>query len=354
MSSAWRSVNSVRNPPTLSNLDIVTAAGIVESQCGPIIVIINQYAYLGRDKTIHSSAQLEHYHNRVQDCSRTVGGNQCIVTLDDYIIPFNIRQGLPYMSMRTPTNHEFNSLPHVVLTLDVNWDPSVLDNKVNINREWHSAIHDLPDAAYIDPHFDNMGQYLHWHIATCDLHCHDALDCALDCILTCNKHNVQHNELNYEAICPCWAWVSSDTVCKTILATTQHAREFYNAPLCKHFKSGFAASNVHHRNEAVATDTIWSNTPAIYNGAKCAERFVGQCSLVTIVYPIKTDKELMCVTKVLWINLSVTVPKPKSVRRSSISLVPTTLTNGRVNQITSIRTLLNVALLPLKPIQTMS
>jgi hypothetical protein len=149
------------NEHTLSNLDIVTAAGLVESQRGPIVVIMHQYAHLGKGKTIHSSAQLEYYHNCVQDCSCTVGGNQHIVTLDDYIIPLNIQQGLPYMDMRAPTSHELHSLPHVVLTYDIDWDPSVLDNKIDMKAEWHNNIHDLPGVPYIEPQFDNLGQYMH-------------------------------------------------------------------------------------------------------------------------------------------------------------------------------------------------
>ncbi|EEC43775.1 predicted protein [Phaeodactylum tricornutum CCAP 1055/1] len=234
------------NEHTLSNLDIVTAAGLVESQRGPIVVIMHQYAHLGKGKTIHSSAQLEHCHNCVQDRSRTVGGNQRIVTLDDYIIPLNIRQGLPYMDMRAPTSHELHSLPHVVLTSDVDWDPSVLDNEIDMKAEWHTDIHDLPGMPYIEPRFDNLGQYMHRHVAICNSQRHDALDR----ILTCNKHAVQRNEHDYDALRPCLAWVSSDTVRKTIFATTQYAREVYNAPLRRR-------------------------------------------SLVTDVYPMKTDKEFV-------------------------------------------------------------
>ncbi|EEC44015.1 predicted protein [Phaeodactylum tricornutum CCAP 1055/1] len=277
------------NEHTLSDLDIVTAAGFVESHKGPIIVIMHQYAYLGKGKTIHSSAQLEHYRNTVEDRSRNVGGQQRIVTLDDYIIPLHVRQGLPYMDMRQPTDSEFESLPHVVLTSDIDWDPSILDNEVDMVNDWYDAMQDLPGNAYVEPRFDNTGQYLHRHIAYYDLDREDAIDC----IIQCRKHNVKRNERDYEALRPCLGWVSGDTVRKTIMATTQYAREVYNAPLRKHFKSRFPALNVHRRNEAVATDTIWSDTPAVDNGAKFAQLFVGRRSLVTDIYPMKTDKEFV-------------------------------------------------------------
>jgi hypothetical protein len=276
------------NDHTLPNLDIVTAAGCVESQNGPIILIMNQYAHLGKGKTIHSSAQLEHYRNHVEDRSRTVGGNQRIVTLDDYIIPLHIRQGLPYMDMRRPTDAELASLPHVVLTSDVDWDPSVLDNEIDLATSWYDGIHDLPQPPYVEPRFDHTGQYLHRHISLCDYR-----DDAIARIMQCQQHHVTRNVHDYEALRPCFGWVSADTVRKTIMATTQHAREVYHAPLRKHFKSRFPALNVHRRNEPVATDTIWSDTPAVDNGAKFAQLFVGRRSLVTDAYPMKTDKEFV-------------------------------------------------------------
>jgi hypothetical protein len=158
-----------------------------------------------------------------------------------------------------------------------------------MDTEWNSDIRDLPGSPYIKPHFGDLGQYLHRLVTTCDLQCHDAIDH----ILTCNKHNIQRNKQDCDALHPCLAWVSRNTVRKIILATTQHAREVYNAPLHKHFKSRLPALNVHRRNEAVATDTIWSDVPAIDNGAKYAQLFVGQQSLVTNVYPMKTNKEFV-------------------------------------------------------------
>jgi hypothetical protein len=44
--------------------------------------------------------------------------------------------------------------------------------------------------------------------------------------------------------------------------------------LCKHFKSRFLSLNV-------ATDTIFSDTPAVDNGSTCAQIFVGMDTLVT-------------------------------------------------------------------------
>src|SRR5687768_6374514 len=47
------------------------------------------------------------------------------------------------------------------------------------------------------------------------------------------------------------------------------------------------------RDEPVATDTVYSDTPAIGNGATTAQFFVGTKSLVCDVYPMKTDKQFV-------------------------------------------------------------
>jgi hypothetical protein len=64
-------------------------------------------------------------------------------------------------------------------------------------------------------------------------------------------------------------------------------------PFRKHFKTRFPALNVHHRREPVATDTIYSDTPAIDDGSCSAQIFVGTESLVCDVYGMKSDREFV-------------------------------------------------------------
>ena len=75
---------------SLAGLNIVDAAAKMMSNRGPIIGIMLGYAYYGKDRTTHSSGQLEHYGNVVDDRSMKVGGRQCMRTLDGYIIPLDI------------------------------------------------------------------------------------------------------------------------------------------------------------------------------------------------------------------------------------------------------------------------
>ncbi len=61
--------------------------------------------------------------------------------------------------------------------------------------------------------------------------------------------------------------------------------------LRKAFKSPFPALNVHRQDEPVATDTVFSDTPAIDSGAKAAQLFVGLLSLFTNVVGLLCDSD---------------------------------------------------------------
>ena len=67
----------------------------------------------------------------VHDISIKVGGKQHIETLDGYTIPLlNIQARLPYMTICPYTAKEWDNLPHVILTADTDWDPSVIDHEL--------------------------------------------------------------------------------------------------------------------------------------------------------------------------------------------------------------------------------
>ena len=61
----------------------------------------------------------------------------------------------------------------------------------------------------------------------------------------------------------------------------------------KHFKSRFAAFNIPRRSEEVPTDTIFSDTPAIDSGFTMAQIVVGKRTLITDVYPLKSQKQFV-------------------------------------------------------------
>ena len=143
----------------LGGLRMVDATARVMTQKGPVILCMRQYAYHGVGRTIHSCAQIEHFGNQIDDKSYHVGGRQCITTPDGYVIPFNIKNGLPYLPMRPNTQEEFESLPHVNLTSGEEWDPTTLDYDLLGQEGWYNRIRKEDDDASQDKPFDDHGYY---------------------------------------------------------------------------------------------------------------------------------------------------------------------------------------------------
>jgi hypothetical protein len=124
----------------LPSISIVSAGAVVSTHLGPAIVILNQYGwYPAGGTSIHSSGQMEHFGNVVDDRSMVVNGRQHVVTMGDYIIPIDIVNGLPYTPMRPYTDEEWDVLPHIIWTSDSDWDPTVLDSKISNKTDWHLA-----------------------------------------------------------------------------------------------------------------------------------------------------------------------------------------------------------------------
>ena len=160
----------------LVDIPIVTAGAVLNTQRGPVIGIFHQYAYTGKGRSIHSSSQLEHFLNDVNDRSRKVkGGLQRITTVDGYIIPMRIHSGLPYIDMRPYTDDEWESLPHVVLTSDMDWNPSIMDNDIIDDSQYDDESH--PFQAFQDSLFDEFGDYRLRDVSHSSVYPHDLLSC---------------------------------------------------------------------------------------------------------------------------------------------------------------------------------
>jgi hypothetical protein len=73
---------------------------------------MHQYALLNKGSTIHSPCQFEWYKNDVNDkFIHVLGGLQRIQTMDGYIIPLCIKDGLARLSIHPYTDHEWDNLP---------------------------------------------------------------------------------------------------------------------------------------------------------------------------------------------------------------------------------------------------
>ena len=64
-------------------------------------------------------------------------------------------------------------------------------------------------------------------------------------------------------------------------------------PMKKHLKSRNPALNIPRRHEAVASDTVFSDTPAVDSGVKQAQVIVGRDTLVADAYPMKSGKQFV-------------------------------------------------------------
>ena len=314
-------VQSIDNRQVVG-IHIVSADAVVYTQNRLAIIIMHQYAYIGHGKTIHSSGQMETFGNSVNEKSMKVPGRkQSITTQYGFCIPLNIKSGLPYMTLRPYTDDEWDNLPHVILTSDLDWDPTILDNIIDDNNTWFDSVSNLQDDS-VSNLFDLHGNYRHRHVVhniciddptlqfgvlpnSVPL-CHSSLfqdandipDTTPNCTLNVdvyrlNAREISSREPDYKSFIPNFAWCSVDIIKKTFAATTQYARMPMSTHLTKHFKSPFPALNVQRRQKSVAIDTVYVDVPTIDSGFTQAQIYCGMESHVCDVYGMKTDKQFI-------------------------------------------------------------
>ena len=254
---------------------------------------MNKYAFYGRGHSIHSSGQIEWYTNTVDDKSVQVGGQQRIVTIDGYSMPLVCKGGLMYLQLQgIPTDQDLQNYPSVHLTSPHEWDPSVLDYEHPENNGEPDWAIDANENLQFDPNFDEFGDYVNRSLSILDILDETPKISPIPNLLV-NKHVFQCTPVDYEKLRPFFGWVNSDIVKQTIDRTTQWGVSLDSFPMKRHLKSRNPALNVPRRHEPVATDTIFSDTPAVDSGVKQAQVFVGRDSLVADVYPMKSGKQFV-------------------------------------------------------------
>jgi len=149
----------------IDSLKVVNASAKIFKQRGEAIGMFRQHAYHGKGLTINSSGQIEwHEDNIIHNRSLKVGGAQHIRTLDGYVLPLDIDNGLPYVSMVPNTQKEFDELPHVLFSSSAEWDPTVLDNKLSSQPNWFDIVKNDTEDGYLrtspfDAHGNHMCRY---------------------------------------------------------------------------------------------------------------------------------------------------------------------------------------------------
>jgi hypothetical protein len=315
----------------IKDILIGTVGAVVNTQSGEVIAIMHQYAYTGKGGTIDSSGQLEWCGNDVNNWSIKIeGGRQWLTTPDGYIIPIDVRHGLPYIMMWPFTDEEFKELPHVVWISEDAWDPTSLDSVISDDPNWYEAE---PSPPLPNPMYDEYGEFCghvlinqrEWQVHYFDAlntkpgsdndEFHNALeqfaddpDSVIDLVVyrashahyVCNHETVEAtpkfvmtSEPDYGQLRPPLGWFSIDAIKKTFEHTTQLACMPMSTILKKWYKSPNPALNVCPHDEPVATDTIYSDTPVIDCGVTSAQLFVGTKTHTADVYPIKSDKQFV-------------------------------------------------------------
>jgi hypothetical protein len=197
--------------------------------------------------------------------------------------------------MRPYTDDEWETLPHVIWTSDEEWDPTVLDHEIADDETWYNAVSDLQEGLMHRP-FDEYGRYrereAELHCVNTSQHSEDIND-VINCVTLAHATRQQPHKPDYEALRPLFAWIPAINVEHTFHATTQYARATVGTTLKHAYKTPFPACNVRPRNEAVATDTVYSDVPAVDCGHTSAQIFVGRGSLVTDIVGMSTDKQFV-------------------------------------------------------------
>ena len=113
----------------INNIKVGTCGAVLfPLNSKPVIGIFNEYAFTGRNQTIHSCIQLEDYGATVDDKAIAFEGTQRITTLEGYVFPLSIQAGLPYLEQRPYTDQEWETLDHVIMTSDQEWNPMIADS----------------------------------------------------------------------------------------------------------------------------------------------------------------------------------------------------------------------------------
>ena len=159
---------------------------------------------------------------------------------------------------------ELDKLPLVLLTGPHEWEPYVLDYTHPATAGDPTWAPDPSQSNEHDPRIDELDDFkgrVHHTLA----HPPDRSN------MDHHKHAIKTQHIDFEKPRPYFGCVNKHTIEKTFHKTTQWAVVSTRYPMRKHFKSIFPAFNIPRRSEKVATDTIFSDTPAIDSGITMAQ-----------------------------------------------------------------------------------
>jgi hypothetical protein len=117
---------------------------------------------LAKGKSILSCLQMDAHGTDIDDHSCLLIGGKQRILMDGYQLSLDFKNGLPYLQYQIPTNAEFASIPHIVMTSDVDWNPNHYDKDIDNLADFHDPSEDDHE----NYHFDQYGEYRHRTVAT--------------------------------------------------------------------------------------------------------------------------------------------------------------------------------------------
>ena len=336
----------------VTGLDVVTAATLLNTSQGKVIGIFNEYAYLGKGSSIHSSGQLECFKINVDEKSVKVGGTQLITSLDGYSVPLLIKDGLAYAtSLGKPTDQDMDTYPHAFFTFPDEWDPSVLD---------HDPQHldgldpsQVPNQPFGDPMFDAYGNFNERIIANLNTLL-DAPpgDCRsyteISSVFTANLRQSSPQQPDWNALRPLLAWTSPSSIKDIFHVTTRHGTAPHTQDyIKKHFKS---------RKPVFIAVKLFQHTPSsltllLLMMVQPWPNFAVAVKLLSVMHMASNQPNNLSTPSLItsekwepWIPSSVMEANMKSPSESLISFVPASSKTISLNLITNTKIRLKIAL----------
>ena len=219
---------------SINTLPLATCTGTVHMTQGPIVLIMNQYDYYGKGSTVDCVGQLPHFGLELDNQSSAIAGHkQCMTTPNWRIIPFNIINGSTKMPIHPSADEDLDNLPHVIVTSDDIWDPTILDHLIDIENDiYHPAM---------DPMIDKKILYLlmtphpgleHIYIMIVTSVIMSMMSTTMNKSTTWNLISIplmiliiypqcMIKDQDYEALCPSLLWLPIDHIKQTLATTTQ-------------------------------------------------------------------------------------------------------------------------------------
>ena len=273
--------------------DVVTAATLLNTPQGKVIGIFNEYAYLWKGSSIHSSGQLEWLQTNVHETSVKVGGTQLINTLDGYSVPLLIKDGLamppPLEDSQIWTwTHIHMSSSHLLM----NGTPQSLTMILHTLMDWTpvKSLTNFLEAPCLMLVVVSISISLPTSTPSW-MHLQEIVGHTQIPLLFSQPISIRVHpqEPDWNTQRPFLAWASPSSIKDTFNVITRHGiapdtQDYIN----KHFKSRNPVFSIPRCSEAVATDTFFSDTPAVDGGPTMAQFFCGYDTFVCDVYGIKS------------------------------------------------------------------